>query len=102
MAVTTTGENNSGVLTGAATQDEIRTATGSETHYVTLRNYSGSDVEVIFFINGTTDPDDVEIKYTIPTLETRVFVFLLGNAEVLYCEADSASAIRWFDGMDSI
>jgi len=90
-----------GTLTGAGTQDTVRTATGTEYHVVTFTNYSGNTVTLDVWVNGTADqnligPPDIDML----TKETVVFNIKLGNGDTIRAEASAANSIVYTDEMD--
>ena len=92
-----------GTLTGTGTQDTIRTATGTEYHTITFTNQSITTIALYIYINGTANqnyaaPPDM----TMYTKESIVFRAKLGTGDIIYAEANTASAVVWTDEMDSL
>lgn len=87
-----------GTLTGSGTQDTIATAdAGSkqETWSVVFRNYSGSDVTVDLFANGTAEQN----KFAEFSLDASggfaVATLTVGPSDELKAEASAGTAVVW-------
>lgn len=90
-----------GTLTGAATQDTIRTGTGTEYHVFTFTNYSGSTVTLDLWVNGVADQNRVAPPgLSLLTNEVLVLRQKLGSGDTMRAEASAATSIAWTDEMD--
>ena len=92
-----------GTLTGAGTQDTIRTGASTEYVIATFTNYSGSTVTLDLWVNGVADqnrvaPPDMQML----TKETIVLRQKLGNGDTLRAEASAATAIVYTIELDSL
>lgn len=95
--------NARGTLTGAGTQDTIRTAAGTEFHEVKFINISGGNVTLKVWIGGVADVNLITPKPITMTADKVNMVVVrtkLGNTEVIKAEAGAGASIVWTDSMD--
>ncbi len=91
-----------GTLTGAATQDTVRTATATaEAHTITYVNRHASTQTLKLWVNGVADQNRITGgDITLATLEFAVVHYKLGSGDTIRAEASAATAIYWTDEMD--
>ena len=88
--------NDEGTLTGAATQDTIRTSGGNETVWVQFRNYSGASVTLYVWVGDGVAEEDRVYNASLPAGESVFFCRVhIANTQFIKAEASAANSIVW-------
>lgn len=98
--MTVVSDVTNGTLTGAGTQDILRTATGSEKIRVRFQNRNAAARTVQVWVGGVTDEDLIAPKnFSLAQGYMAVVKITLGSGDILRAEASGANVV-WTVEMD--
>lgn len=99
------------MATGSNLTNDVLTGSGADSIYtgsdtwewvgILFRNYSGGDVNLKIFVNGTTDAECV-YDADLGTGESVYFQSKLGAGDEVLAEAGAATSISWFAEKDAL
>lgn len=96
-----TSNSQSGTLSGSG-PDLIHTGINTQYATILLRNYSGSDADLILYSDGTDDEDIRLGPTTLATKESVVWRRKMGAGNTIYAESDTVAAISWELELDTL